>query len=162
MTDYKNLKWIATSSPHIRGNETTRSLMLDVVIAMVPALVCGRDRVWFPCSDHDGCVRGGLHLLGVALPQAPEEGSDRGRPQRRGHRYAAGLCVPRDPALLDADPGRLSLPSCWSSSSSAASARTSSTRRWPAVPFLLACYASAMTTWIDPTAAKAGRGGRGR
>jgi electron transport complex protein RnfD len=39
MTDYKNLKWIATSSPHIRGNETTRSLMLDVVIAMVPALV---------------------------------------------------------------------------------------------------------------------------
>ena len=39
MTDYKNLKLIATSSPHIRGNETTRSLMLDVVIAMVPALV---------------------------------------------------------------------------------------------------------------------------
>ena len=39
MTDYKNLKVIATSSPHIRGNETTRSLMLDVVIAMVPALV---------------------------------------------------------------------------------------------------------------------------
>ena len=39
MTDYKNLKWIVTSSPHIRSNETTRSLMLDVVIAMIPALV---------------------------------------------------------------------------------------------------------------------------
>ncbi len=39
MTDYKNLKLIATSSPHIRGNETTRSIMLDVIIAMVPALV---------------------------------------------------------------------------------------------------------------------------
>lgn len=39
MTDYKNLKLIATSSPHIRGSETTRSIMLDVIIAMVPALV---------------------------------------------------------------------------------------------------------------------------
>ena len=39
MTDYKNLKLIATSNPHIRGSETTRSIMLDVIIAMVPALV---------------------------------------------------------------------------------------------------------------------------
>jgi len=39
MTDYKNLKLIATSSPHIRANETTRSLMLDVIIAMLPALI---------------------------------------------------------------------------------------------------------------------------
>jgi len=39
MTDYKNLKLIATSNPHIRSSETTRSIMLDVVIAMVPALV---------------------------------------------------------------------------------------------------------------------------
>lgn len=38
MTDYKNLKLIATSNPHIRGSETTRSIMLDVIIAMVPAL----------------------------------------------------------------------------------------------------------------------------
>ena len=38
MTDYKNLKLIATSNPHIRGNETTRSIMLDVIIAMLPAL----------------------------------------------------------------------------------------------------------------------------
>lgn len=39
MTDYKNLKLIATSNPHIRASETTRSIMLDVIIAMVPALV---------------------------------------------------------------------------------------------------------------------------
>lgn len=39
MTDYKNLKLIATSNPHIRGNETTQSIMRDVIIAMVPALV---------------------------------------------------------------------------------------------------------------------------
>ena len=38
MTDYKNLKLIATSSPHIRNNETTRSIMLDVIVAMLPAL----------------------------------------------------------------------------------------------------------------------------
>ena len=39
MKDYKNLKLIATSNPHIRSNETTRSIMLDVIIAMLPALV---------------------------------------------------------------------------------------------------------------------------
>jgi len=39
MTNYKNLKLMATSSPHIRGSETTRSIMLDVIIALVPALV---------------------------------------------------------------------------------------------------------------------------
>ena len=39
MTDYKNLKLIATSNPHIRSNDTTRSIMLDVVIAMLPALI---------------------------------------------------------------------------------------------------------------------------
>ena len=39
MTDYKNLKLIATANPHIRGSETTRSIMLDVIIAMCPALI---------------------------------------------------------------------------------------------------------------------------
>ena len=39
MTDYKNLKLIASSSPHIRSNEHTRSIMLDVIIALLPALV---------------------------------------------------------------------------------------------------------------------------
>lgn len=38
MTDYKNLKLIASSSPHIRSNEDTRSIMLDVIIALIPAL----------------------------------------------------------------------------------------------------------------------------
>ncbi|MBE6989813.1 MAG: RnfABCDGE type electron transport complex subunit D [Ruminococcaceae bacterium] len=38
MTDYKNLKLIASSSPHIRSDENTRSIMLDVIIAMLPAL----------------------------------------------------------------------------------------------------------------------------
>ncbi len=38
MTDYKNLKLIASSSPHIRSGEDTRSIMLDVIIALIPAL----------------------------------------------------------------------------------------------------------------------------
>ena len=45
MTDYKNVKLIATSNPHIRSSETTRSIMLDVIIAMLPALVWAV--IWF-------------------------------------------------------------------------------------------------------------------
>ena len=45
MTDYKNLKLIATSNPHIRSSETTRSIILDVIIAMLPALVWAV--IWF-------------------------------------------------------------------------------------------------------------------
>lgn len=36
--DYKELKLIASSNPHIRNNEDTRSIMLDVIIALCPAL----------------------------------------------------------------------------------------------------------------------------
>ena len=38
-TDYKTLKLIATSSPHIRGEQTTQSIMRDVLIALCPALL---------------------------------------------------------------------------------------------------------------------------
>ena len=41
MTNYKSLKLIASSSPHIRSNEDTRSIMLDVIIALMPALIMG-------------------------------------------------------------------------------------------------------------------------
>ncbi len=37
--DYKALKLIASSNPHIRNNEDTRAIMLDVIIALAPALV---------------------------------------------------------------------------------------------------------------------------
>ena len=36
--DYKALKLIASSNPHIRNNEDTRAIMLDVIIALCPAL----------------------------------------------------------------------------------------------------------------------------
>ena len=38
-TDYKSLKLIATSSPHIRGEQTTNSIMRDVIIGLCPALL---------------------------------------------------------------------------------------------------------------------------
>lgn len=38
MTDYKTLKLKASSSPHIRAVDDTRGAMLDVIIAMLPAL----------------------------------------------------------------------------------------------------------------------------
>ena len=38
MTDYKNLKLIATSSPHIREKTNTTTIMRDVCIALLPAL----------------------------------------------------------------------------------------------------------------------------
>ena len=38
MTDYKNLKLIATSSPHIRSSESTQTIMRDVIVGMLPAL----------------------------------------------------------------------------------------------------------------------------
>ena len=43
LNDYKGLKLIASSNPHIRNNEDTRSIMLDVIIALLPALCVG---VW--------------------------------------------------------------------------------------------------------------------
>ena len=46
LNDYKGLKLIASSNPHIRNNEDTRSIMLDVIIALCPALIL-RD---LPCQ----------------------------------------------------------------------------------------------------------------
>jgi electron transport complex protein RnfD len=42
--DYKALNLKASSSPHIRSNEDVRSIMLDVIIAMVPALIAA---IWY-------------------------------------------------------------------------------------------------------------------
>ena len=96
MTDYKNLKLIATSNPHIRGSETTRSIMLDVIIAMCPALIWaiiyfGVEALLLTAVSVIGCVAfEGLYRKLMHKPQSVT-----------------------------------SLPSLWSSSSLAASARTS-------------------------------------
>ncbi|MCI2055658.1 MAG: RnfABCDGE type electron transport complex subunit D [Oscillibacter sp.] len=61
MTDYKNLKLIATSSPHIRNAENTKSIMLDVIIALIPALAFGIWNFGFraltvTCVSVIGCI----------------------------------------------------------------------------------------------------------
>ena len=47
LNDYKGLKLIASSNPHIRSNEDTRSIMLDVIIALCPALLMSVIRFGF-------------------------------------------------------------------------------------------------------------------
>ena len=63
MTDYKNLKLIASSSPHIRSNEDTRSIMLDVIIALLPALAWSVYCLRLEGPAADRCVRGILRVL---------------------------------------------------------------------------------------------------
>ena len=35
------MKFVVTSSPHIRGKRNTQQIMLDVIIALLPALLAG-------------------------------------------------------------------------------------------------------------------------
>jgi len=61
MTDYSKLKLRASSSPHIHSEESTKTLMLDVIIAMLPALVMGIYTFGFralatTCVSVIGCV----------------------------------------------------------------------------------------------------------
>ena len=91
MTDYKNLKLIATSNPHIRGSETTRSIMLDVIIAMCPALIWaiiyfGVEALLLTAVSVIGCV-----VFEWTVPQAHAQAPVHRRPLCCGHRYAAGL-----------------------------------------------------------------------
>ena len=70
MTDYKNLKLIASSSPHIRSNEDTRSIMLDVIIALLPALACDTilqtlDLLFSVCELADPHTRNFVLALGT-------------------------------------------------------------------------------------------------
>ncbi len=64
MTDYKNLKLIASSSPHIRSNESTRSIMMDVIIALLPALAWMSVYCFgWKALAADRCFRGVLRVL---------------------------------------------------------------------------------------------------
>ena len=54
MTDYKKLNLIGSSSPHIRNVDTTQTVMRDVMIALLPALVFA-------------CVQFGARALAVTV-----------------------------------------------------------------------------------------------
>lgn len=38
------MKFVTSSSPHIRGKETISGIMRDVIVALIPAMICG---IWF-------------------------------------------------------------------------------------------------------------------
>ncbi len=61
--DYTKLNLKASSSPHIRSNEDVRSIMLDVIIAMVPALVAAIYFFRVPRADGHCGVCGSVCVL---------------------------------------------------------------------------------------------------
>ena len=145
MTDYKNLKLIASSSPHIRSKDNTRSIMLDVIIALLPALVM---------SIYVFGVRALTMVLVSVAACVFWEWAYRKllkKPQSIGDLSAvvtgillAFVCPPTTPGV-DADHRQTSSPSWWSSSSSAASASNFVNPALVGRALLLASYASAMT-----------------
>ena len=68
LNDYKGLKLIASSNPHIRNNEDTRSIMLDVIIALCPALIMSVIRFGFRALISVARERGFRDVFRVALP----------------------------------------------------------------------------------------------
>ena len=152
--DYKDLKLIASSNPHIRSNEDTRVIMLDVLIALCPALA------W-------SIYRFGVRALIAALVSA---GSAMGwewlyrkalkKPQMLGDLSAAVT------GLLLAMVCPVTLP-YWMLIVGNFFAIVLVKQLYgglgknfmnPALAgraALVACYASQMTTWIDPDAGKA-------
>lgn len=132
MTDYKNLKLIASSSPHIRSNESTRTIMMDVIIAMIPALIMSVFVFGFRALA--------LTLVSVAACVFWEWGYRKllKKPQSIGDLSAVvtgillAFTLPPTASGGCRSSARFS-PSWSSSSSTAASARTSSTRHLPAV-----------------------------
>jgi electron transport complex protein RnfD len=124
MTDYKKLKLTATSSPHIRAGEDTRSIMLDVIIALCPALVWaviefGFRSLTVTCFSIIGCIF--WEWLYRKLMKKPQSIADLSA-------VVTGILMPSSapsPWATGRSSSAISSPSWWSSSSSAASARTS-------------------------------------
>ncbi len=154
MTDYKNLKLLATSSPHIRSSENTRSIMLDVILALLPALVWaviwfGPEALLLTAVSAAGCVffewayRAVMH-----------------KPQTAGDLSAAVtgillafVCPATTPlwAILIGDFLSIVLVKQLFGGIGKNFLNPALAGR----AFLVASYAGLMTTWIDPAAGKA-------
>ena len=46
MEQTEEKKFIVSVSPHIDSGRTTRGIMLDVIIALLPALIAGKEEVF--------------------------------------------------------------------------------------------------------------------
>ena len=94
-----------TSSPHLHGGMDTLNIMLDVIIALLPAAAAS---VWAVRLAGGGGNRGVRRLLrGVGIPQPhrDEAAPDGGRSVCCDHGAAAGLQPARHHSLLAGGPG---------------------------------------------------------
>ena len=153
MTDYKNLKLIATSSPHIRAAETTRSIMLDVIIAMVPALVWavitfGVEALLLTAVSVVGCVF--WEWLYRKLMKKPQSVGDLSAVVTG--MLLAFVCPPSTPLwmILIGDFFSIIVVKQLFGGIGKNFVNPALAGR----AFLLGSYASAMTTWVDPAANK--------
>ena len=53
-------KLIVSASPHVRSEETTQSLMANVIVALCPCVVASAINFWYACTAGNSRVRGGL------------------------------------------------------------------------------------------------------
>ena len=155
MTDYKNLKLIATSSPHIRGNETTRSLMLDVVIAMVPALVAavivfGIRALTLTAVSVVACIFWEW-LYRKILKKDQTVGDLSAVVTGMLLAFVCPVTLPSWMMILGDAFAILLVKQLYGGIG-----RNFMNPALAGRAALLACYATAMTTWIDPSASKAG------
>ena len=58
-----SVNFTVTAAPHIRNNETTRKIMADVLIALVPALIAAIILFGLRSARARGHIRGGLRGL---------------------------------------------------------------------------------------------------
>ena len=155
MTDYKNLKLIATSSPHLRGNETTRSLMLDVVIAMVPALVAavivfGIRALTLTAVSVVACIFWEW-LYRKILKKDQTVGDLSAVVTGMLLAFVCPVTLPYWMMILGDAFAILLVKQLYGGIG-----RNFMNPALAGRAALLACYATAMTTWIDPSASKAG------
>ena len=154
MTDYKNLKLIATSSPHIRAAETTRSIMLDVIIAMVPALVWavitfGVEALLLTAVSVVGCVF--WEWLYRKLMKKPQSVGDLSAVVTG--MLLAFVCPPSTPLWMILIGDFFSIVVVKQLFGGIGKNFVNPALAGRA--FLLGSYASVMTTWVDPAANKA-------
>ena len=154
MTDYKNLKLIATSSPHIRAAENTRSIMLDVIIAMVPALVWavitfGVEALLLTAVSVVGCVF--WEWLYRKLMKKPQSVGDLSAVVTG--MLLAFVCPPSTPLWMILIGDFFSIVVVKQLFGGIGKNFVNPALAGRA--FLLGSYASVMTTWVDPAANKA-------
>ena len=56
-------KLIVSASPHLRSEETTQSLMANVIVALCPLRGGLCHHFWYACTAGNSRVRGGLRGL---------------------------------------------------------------------------------------------------